>query len=145
MSKAKDIINELLVDVFNHILNIEGQILKKRGVKISMNEVHVLEATNTVKIPTMGNIAKKLRVTLGTLSTAVKALVRKGYLERKYDENDRRKIYLSLTKPAKEVLIIHEEFHNEMIESILSDLNIENDTNLINSLDNIRKFFKEKY
>lgn len=48
MSEAKEMINELLVDIFNRILAIESVELKKQGVKISMNEVHVLEATSLV-------------------------------------------------------------------------------------------------
>jgi DNA-binding MarR family transcriptional regulator len=82
MVSPKEVINELLVDVFNHILNIEGDILKKRGIKLSMTEVHVLEAIRNTTVPTMGNVAQKLRVTLGTLTTSVNVLVRKDYVTR---------------------------------------------------------------
>ena len=51
MSEAKKVINELLVEVFNHILSIEGSKLKERGIKISMNEMHVLEAVKKTKDP----------------------------------------------------------------------------------------------
>ena len=50
MSEAKKVINELLVEVFNHILSIEGSKLKERGIKISMNEMHVLEAVKKTKV-----------------------------------------------------------------------------------------------
>jgi len=141
----KEVINELLVDVFNHILGIESDVLKKRGVKISMTEVHVLEAIRNSQIPTMGSVAQKLRVTLGTLTTSINVLVRKNYVTRYRDEADRRKVYLKLNESALEVLLIHDEFHNEMISSIFKDLELEKDEVLMKSLENISQYFKEHY
>jgi DNA-binding MarR family transcriptional regulator len=141
----KEVINELLVDVFNHILSIEADVLKKRGVKISMTEVHVLEAIKNSNVPTMGNVAAKLRVTLGTLTTSVNVLVRKNYVIRYRDEADRRKVYLQLNDSALEVLKVHEEFHEEMIESMFKDLELEKDEALMKSLDNISQYFKQRY
>ena len=126
MTSAKEIINELLVEVFNHILDIEGENLRKHGVKLSMTEVHVLEAIKNVEVATMGNVAQKLRVTLGTLTTSINVLVRKKYVERYRDESDRRRVFLVLTKQAHDVLKIHDQFHNDMINNV-KDLNIEKD------------------
>jgi DNA-binding MarR family transcriptional regulator len=141
----KEVINELLVDVFNHILSIEADILKNRGVKISMTEVHVLEAIRNTQVPTMGNVAQKLRVTLGTLTTSVNVLVRKNYVSRYRDETDRRKVYLKLNETAHEVLKVHDEFHDEMISSMFKDLEPEKDEILMKSLENISQYFKKQY
>ncbi|MDY3196094.1 MAG: MarR family transcriptional regulator [Paracholeplasma sp.] len=145
MSRSKDVINELLVEVFNHILSIEGQTLRERGVKLSMSEVHVLEAISTSEIKTMGNVAKKLRITLGTLTTSIDVLVRKKYVVRSRAKDDKRKVILQLTDQALEVLRIHEEFHNEMVESLIVDLEVDKNEALIKSLENISEFFKQKY
>jgi|SRR5690606_8893121 len=145
MISAKEVINELLVDVFNHILSIEADTLKTRGVTLSMTEVHVLEAIRNVKNPTMGVVAKKLRITLGTLTTAVNILVKKGYVYRYRDEQDRRKVYLKLDTPALEVLKIHDQFHDEMVDALLKDLGLDKDEVLLKSLENISRYFKEKY
>lgn len=145
MVSPKEVINELLVDVFNHILSIEADVLKKRGVKISMTEVHVLEAIKNSSVPTMGNVAAKLRVTLGTLTTSVNVLVRKNYVIRYRDEADRRKVFLQLNDSALEVLKVHEEFHEEMIESMFKDLELEKDEALMKSLENISQYFKQRY
>ncbi|MDY0210524.1 MAG: MarR family transcriptional regulator [Acholeplasma sp.] len=145
MSRSKDVINELLVEVFNHILSIEGQTLKERGVKLSMTEVHVLEAISNSKLKTMGDVARKLRITLGTLTTSVDVLVRKKYVTRTRAKDDKRKVLLQLTDLALEVLKIHNGFHDEMIESFMNDLNIEKDEALVKSLENISNYFKQKY
>lgn len=145
MLTPKEIINQLLVDVFNQILSIEEATLKERGVKLSMTEVHVLEAIRDTKIPTMGEVARKLRVTLGTLTTSVNILVRKKYVYRYSDDKDRRKVYLKLTDSAIEVLKIHDQFHDEMIEAVFKDLELDKDVILLKSLENIMNYFKEKY
>jgi DNA-binding MarR family transcriptional regulator len=141
----KEIINQLLVDVFNQILSIEEATLKERGVKLSMTEVHVLEAIRDTKIPTMGEVARKLRVTLGTLTTSVNILVSKKFVYRYSDDKDRRKVYLKLTDSAIEVLKIHDQFHDEMIEAVFKDLELDKDVILLKSLENIMNYFKEKY
>ena len=145
MAQAKQLINELLVEVFNQILSIESDILKKKGVKLSMTEVHVLEAIRNTEVPTMGNVAHKLRVTLGTLTTSVNVLVKKEYVSRYRDEDDRRKVYLTLNNSAIEVLKLHDMFHDEMLSSIIDDLKIDEDEVLVKSLENISEYFKNKY
>ena len=93
----------------------------------------------------MGNIARKLRVTTGTLTTAIDRLVSKNHVIRYNDENDRRKVYIRLTEKARKVLVLHDEFHNEMIDNILNDLKIERDETLIRALENLSNYFKNKY
>ncbi len=145
MSTAKKVINELLVEVFNHILSIEGSKLKERGVKISMNEMHVLEAIQKTDYPAMSNIARRLRVTVGTLTTSVNRLVEKGYATRKREEEDKRKVIISLTNTAREALKIHEEFHEEMLDALFEDMNLAEDEVLLQSLENLSEYFKNKY
>ncbi len=145
MNTAKEIINELLVEVFNHILSIEADILRQRGVKLSMNEVHVLEAIQKTKEPTMSNLAHRLRVTVGTLTTAMNRLYEKGYITRYRLEEDKRKVFISLTHKAMEVLEIHNEFHEEMIQAVIEDLQLEENELLLQSLKNLSDYFKQKY
>jgi DNA-binding MarR family transcriptional regulator len=145
MNSAKKVINDLLVEIFHHILSIEGSMLTERGVSLSMNEVHVLEAILKTETPTMSNIAKRLRVTVGTLTTAINRLVEKGYVDRKREKDDKRKVIVFLTPKAYEVLTVHDQFHEEMIGSVIEDLKLEEDDVLIKSLQNIADYFKNKY
>lgn len=145
MASAKKMINTLLVDVFNHILRIEEATLKENNVKLSMTEVHVLEAIKNTEVPTMGEVAKKLRITLGTLTTSINILVRKKMVFRYSDDSDRRRVYLKLTEEALKVLKIHDDFHEDMISSVFKDLKLEEDEVLLKSLENITNYFKSKY
>ncbi len=145
MATQKKVINELLVEVFNHILSIEGQTLRERGIKLSMNEVHVLEAINKTELPTMTNIARRLRITVGTLTTSINRLVEKGFAKRHREEEDKRKVIVGLTKNGVEVLKIHDKFHDEMLDAVFADMKLEEDEVLLQSLENLSEYFKNKY
>ena len=145
MRTSKSLINELLVEVFNHILSIEEETLRKRGIKLSMNEIHILEAIKNETEPTMSNLARRLRVTTGTLTTNIDRLVVKNFVTRYQEESDRRKVLVKLTEPAYDILKEHDLFHNEMIDSLFLDMNLDEDELLIKSLENISSYFKTKY
>lgn len=146
MSNPTKIINSILVDLFKHILDIEEKSLRSRGITdLSMNEMHTIEAIGYEDIKSMTETAEILRITVGTLTTSVNRLVKKGYVERLRDESDRRIVLIKLTENGKEVFKIHEQFHIEMVEKLLEDLNLEEDTALIGSLEKLKNFFDEKY
>lgn len=143
MTEAKALVNELLVDIFNRILAIEGEELKAAGVKLSMNEVHVLEAVSLLPEPSMSAIAKKLGITVGSATTAINTLVQKGYVARRSFDEDRRKVLVVLEAPAHSVLTVHREFHERMIDSIFRDLGVAEDEVLIASLDKVASYFRK--
>lgn len=141
--EAREIINELLVEIFNRILAIEGQNLKDKGIKLSMSEVHVLEAIELSDEPTMSNISKRLGITIGSLTTAINTLFQKGYVSRERDAEDRRKVVVGLLPKAIEVLNEHDAFHKEMIDSIFDEMELEKDELLIDSLEKLSSYFKK--
>lgn len=141
--EARTIVNELLVEIFNRILAIEGESLKQKGIKLSMSEIHVLEAVTKVEEPTMSNIAKKLGITVGSLTVSVNTLYQKGFLSRERDTEDRRKVVIGLLPKAEEVLEVHNDFHNDMINSIFKDLKVSEDELLISSLEKLSSYFKK--
>lgn len=108
-----------------------------------MSEVHVLEAIELTEEPTMSNIAKRLGITIGSLTTAINTLYQKGYVLRERDPEDRRKVVVGLLPKAMEVLKEHDSFHDEMIDSIFEEMELEKDELLIESLDKLSSYFKK--
>lgn len=143
--EQKTFLNDYLVNTFNNILLLEQEILKKIGVNdLSVREIHVLEAIaicEKANLNTMKEIAKKLCISPGALSTSVATLVKKGYVNRKGSEDDRRVVYVVLTDKAKKINEIHEDIHFEMVDKIGSQLNDEQLKCLIASLITIKKYF----
>ncbi len=145
MENTRHTLNELLVDLFNFILLIEEKNLQDQGVKLSMTEVHILEAVEKSPSNMMSAIAKRLMVTQGTLTVSTTKLVKKGYLERCKDEIDKRIVRLVLTDKAKTVLKTHNDFHEKMIDRLLNELDVDEEQELILSLRNLMDFFKANY
>ena len=145
MDDTRHTLNELLVDLFNYILLIEEKNLRDQGVKLSMTEVHILEAIEKSESNMMSAIAKRLMVTQGTLTVSTSKLVKKGYVERVKDERDKRIVRLKLTEKAVSILDIHNRFHEETIERLLNELELDKEVELIQSLRNLMEFFKGKY
>lgn len=143
--RVKKTLNELLVDMFNHILVLEERNLVARGVSLSMSEVHTLENIFKSETKTMSDVARRALVTQGTLTVAINRLVKKGYVARYKDEHDKRIVRLSLTQRALELLKIHDDFHESMIDTMINDLKVDEDTNLIQSLEKLMAYFRQNY
>lgn len=79
-----------------------------------MSETHVLDAVDKFENPTMTMVAKDLCVTMGTLTTAVKKIIEKGFLVKERSKQDQRVYYLRITERGYEALKVHEEFHKEL-------------------------------
>ncbi len=51
----------------------------------------------------MSTIAGDLNITVGTLTTAINNLLKKGYVNRKRGEKDRRVVYISLSEKEESI------------------------------------------
>lgn len=143
MSKSYAILNELLVELFNDILMIEQQALKSKDFNdLSITEIHTIEAIGMYGDKTMSEVAEKLNITVGTLTVAVNNLEKKGYVERKRSEEDRRIVFVHLTKKGKLAYRMHEKFHSAMINQVIEGLTEEEEKVLISSLEKLNAFFK---
>lgn len=146
MDKKKMILNELLVQIFNDILQIEEQALKQGVLNdLSVTEIHTLEAIGMYTERTMSEVAQDLKITVGTLTTAINKLIKKEYVERKRIEEDRRVVLIKLTKKGKLAYRLHQKFHNDMINATIEGLSEEEEQTLISSLERLNRFFKVEY
>ena len=146
MSKSTVIINELLVELFNDVLQIEEQSLKDGPISdLSITEIHTLEAIGMYDQKSMSEVAQNLKITVGTLTTAINKRIKKEYVERKRIEEDRRVVLIKLTKKGKLAYRLHDKFHKDMVNTAVDGFNDKEEEVLIHSLTKINKFFKEKY
>ena len=146
MTNTQELLNKLLVQLFNDILHIEENSLKNIDLMdLSMTEIHTIEAVGIKDEKTMGEIAHDLRITVGTLSAAITKLIKKGYVERKRTEEDRRVVLVSLTSKGENVYREHQVFHEEMITSMLGNFSEEEEYILAIALEKLNNFFEEKY
>lgn len=142
----KVILNELLVDTFNDILAIEQTALKSGQLNdLSVTEIHTIDTIGMYKPRTMSEVASDLGITVGTLTTAINNLVKKGYVERRKDDGDRRVVKVTLTRSGKIAYRVHEKFHADMIKATIEGLTEEEEKVLAEALTKLNDFFKNKY
>lgn len=139
-------VNEILVRLFANILDIEEKCLKiGKFSDLSISEMHVIDNIGVNRERTMSDTAKDLRITSGTLTTAVDNLIKKGYVVRERSIEDRRVVKIKLTENGIAAYRSHEDFHKDLVISALQQLDSNEEELLIKVLTNIDVFFKNKY
>ena len=109
MNDGKSTISKQLVEIFENVMQVEHEFVNTNvGKKLSMSEIHTISAVGSDMLCSMGEIAEKLHITVGTLTVAINNLVHKGYVERYKSEKDRRIVKLGLTKQGKVIFSAHE-------------------------------------
>ena len=140
------VLNKLLVQLFNDILQIEKNAMNNTEFKdLSITEIHTIEAIGKEGNRTMGEIANDLRITVGTLTTAINRLIKKGYVERKRIEEDRRVVVVYLTESGKKVFDEHTLFHKEMIDEVAKNFEDYELKVLTKALCKVSEFFEDNY
>ena len=138
-------VNDILVKLFNDIIHIEeSSVITGEFKNITNNDMHVIEAIGIAEPKSMSMIAKAMSVTVGTLTIAVNNLVKKGYVIRNRSEFDRRVVLVSLSEKGKRAYDHHRQFHEEMIEAILENLDEEEKQVLVKALNRLGDFFRSR-
>ena len=146
MNQNESMIDRVLVHLFNDILRIEEKTLQKQVGDLSMREVHIVEAVCAAQTEdnTMTVLAATLRVTVGSLTVAIKTLERKGYVQRIRSDLDKRRVHVVPLPPALEVEKHHRAFHRRMVDAVTSTVPPEQLDVLIQSLHAIYDYFYDQ-
>ncbi len=140
---AYETINDVLVNLFYEILELEEKaIITEEFRDISNNDMHIIEAIGLGNESTMSAVARKLRITAGSLTTSINSLVRKQYVKRDRSEKDRRIVYISLTEKGRKAYFHHENFHRQMTNAAIASLSEEELPLLAKTLDRLAVFFR---
>ena len=111
---------ENLVSIFEKVLVAEEKSLQKGYFSnLSLAEMHPLDAIGPYEARTMTETAQILGITVGTLTVSVDRLVKKGFVARRRDEEDRRVVRISLTRDGKLAARMHGKFHKVLAKHIL--------------------------
>lgn len=137
-------LNEMLVILFNNVMDTEAKaIITEEFKDITNNDMHIIEAVGIEEPRRMSEIAKRLGVTVGTLTTNMNSLEDKGYIVRERSKTDKRVVLVVLTPKGKKAYYHHKDFHKDMIKAIVNGLDEEEMKVMIKCLLNLGNFFKE--
>lgn len=137
-------INEMLVNLFNTVLDKESQaIITEEFRDITNNDMHIIEAVGIDEPRSMSVIAKKLSVTVGTLTTNMNGLEKKGYILRERSAEDKRVVLVTLTERGRKAFFHHRDFHKNMIKSIVKGLDEDEKRLLYKCLVKLSHYFSQ--
>lgn len=109
--------------VIDHFLEVSSKIYAQERIMLdssgfddlTLNEVRIIAQIKRLNQPTMGQIAGKLSLSLGTLTTAVIKIEQKGYLKREQSKKDKRVYIPKLTKKGQKAADKYNVFFNDLI------------------------------
>lgn len=135
--------NDILVNLFQEIWKLEEKALITGEYKdITVNDMHIIEAVGPGEGNNMTAIARKLDITVGSLTTSMNGLVLKEYVKRERSETDRRVVNICLTEKGKRAYEHHAAFHKQMANTALQSLSKEEIPPLLTTLEHLSDFFR---
>lgn len=112
---------QVVKKVYDHIL---GESAEK--FDLTINEVKViLYLAHTKKNNTAKDIADNLMISKSHVSMSVNNLEKRGYLLRKNDDKDKKKLHLVLTEKSDIVVRDIKKIKNNVREKVLKDISVE--------------------
>ena len=143
MDNAAEKINYILVNLINEVWVLEEKaIITDEFKDITNNDMHVIEAIGLGDGSNMSSVARKLNITVGSLTTAINHLVKKNYVERHRSEEDRRVVFIKLTENGVAAYEHHADYHRQMTSAVMEKLTDEEVPVLVKTLDALSDFFK---
>ena len=116
----KDRLNNMVVDLFHGIsYEEEKAVITDEFKDISNKDLHIIDAIG------------------------IKKLLKKGYVNRKRGEKDRRVVYISLSEKGRKAYSHHREFHKRMIQGLLDTLNEQEQDLLVKVMQYFHDYFRE--
>ncbi|ODU54543.1 MAG: hypothetical protein ABT01_08320 [Clostridium sp. SCN 57-10] len=144
-AEKREILNRFFVKTFNQISAAEERAMLAAGITdLSVRELHVIEAAVLCgeEESTMSRLAAILGISVGALTTAVNALVRKGYLVRRGRPEDRRVVLVVPTEAGRAANELHTAFHEQMIGAVVGELPEGQLDTLTAALETLTQFFE---
>lgn len=114
-------IESLLDEFYKTYYKIEEINLNQVIKCLTTTELHIIEAIGEETL-TMNELSEKLGITMGTASVAINKLTDKYFIERNRSEDDRRKVFVQLSKKGLLAYKYHGNFHSNMLEKVTTDI-----------------------
>ncbi len=141
--------NELLLvdQLFRKLFDKYYKLESKKFFSKNLEDLTVIEINTILVIghgsenKKMSEIANTLGVTFGTPTVTIDRLIKKGYVIRQRDEEDRRQVFISLSETGVNVFKSIVELRNKIAEKIFGILDPLERKALIDILSNLNSHF----
>lgn len=140
MNAAGASIIQYLESIYDDFRQLEAKSLTTTRHNLSIGEWHIIDRIGPEKLMRIGDLAGASSVTMASMTVAVKKLEKKGFLYKKQATEDRRGVFVGLTRRGKAAFCVHRKFHQHMLEAMLEGLNDSQVSALLSAFATLQRF-----
>ena len=129
---------ELIEIITKLVGDLEAQFIKKfQEEGFTARQIVYIETINTLDNPNLGEIAKALKLSKPSVTAIVNKLASKGYVDKFQSDEDRRSFHVHLSVKGKNLVKMHAETHNKIVDMLQNNLNSNDLKNLVTILNKV--------
>ena len=128
-----------LIEIITELIgDLEGEFVKKYQEEgFTARQIVYIDIINTLGNPNLGEIAKALKLSKPSVTAIVDKLESKGYIEKFQSDEDRRSFHVHLSTKGKNLVKMHGETHNKIVDMLQNNLDSKDLKNLVTILNKV--------
>lgn len=139
-------ISSLLGSTYESIDQLEELTRRAQGIDLTVAELNLVEVVGRATLHkdatiTVSEVARALDIRVPSATAAVNRLVRKGYVRKRRDPRDARRVNVELTRDGEKVLRLHVVFNQRMAEEVSSGLSLDERRVLLDGIRRLEQFY----
>ena len=129
---------ELIEIITKLIGDLEAVFVKKYQEEgFTARQIVYIDTINMLGNPNLGEIAKALKLSKPSVTAIVDKLASKGYIEKFQSDEDRRSFHVHLSTKGKNLVKMHGETHNKIVDMLQDNLDSKDLKNLVTILNKV--------
>ena len=128
-----------LIEIITELIgDLEAEFVKKYQEEgFTARQIAYIDTINTLGNPNLGEIAKALKLSKPSVTAIVDKLESKGYIEKFQSDEDRRSFHVHLSTKGKNLVKMHGETHNKIVDMLQNNLDSKDLKNLVTILNKV--------
>jgi len=129
---------ELIEIITKLIGDLEAVFVKKYQEEgFTARQIVYIDTINMLGNPNLGEIAKALKLSKPSVTAIVDKLASKGYIRKIQSDEDRRSFHVHLSAKGKNLVKMHGETHNKIVDMLQDNLDSRDLKNLVTILNKV--------
>lgn len=116
-------LTELIEIITKLIGDLEAEFIKKYQEEgFTARQIIYIDTIDMLGNPNLGEIARVLKLSKPSVTAIVDKLASKGYIEKFQSDEDRRSFHVHLSAKGKNLVKMHGETHNKIVDILQNNL-----------------------
>ena len=128
-----------LVEIITKLIgDLEAEFIKKYQKEgFTARQIVYIDIINMLGNPSLGEIAKALKLSKPSVTAIVDKLASKGYIAKFQSDEDRRSFHVHLSTKGKNLVKMHGETHNKIVDMLQNNLDSKDLKKLVTILNKV--------